>query len=120
MKLAEKNQAAAEDVSATAKLSFDQAKQAGERLTNIIPPIKQTASLVKEIVSVSQVQNNKVKQINSTKIKLGVVANENRKVSQKLLEASQGVSHPSTKLISAVAFLQKIALIRLSIRKPYA
>ena len=107
MKLAEKSQAAAEDVSATAKLSLNQAKQAGERLTNITPSIKQTANLVQEIVSVSQLQNSKVKQVNSAMIKLGVVANENRQVSQKLLETSQGISHLSTSLISAVAFFTK-------------
>lgn len=64
-KLAERSQAAAEEISVLSLTSVNISEKAGQMLARLVPDIQKTAELVAEINAASSEQNNGTQQINS-------------------------------------------------------
>ena len=98
-KLAERSQKAAGEISKLSSSSVEIAESAGQMLDNLVPDIRKTADLVKEIASGSEEQNTGAAQINKAIQELDKVIQQNASASEEL--ASQ-----AEQLQSAIEFFK--------------
>jgi len=105
-KLAERSQSASQEINNQAIDSLVIAKNAGELLGEIVPGIKDTAKLVKEITTASDNQYYTVTQINSAVKQLDDGAQNTASASEGLLEVSNSVQKQAENLQKALAFFK--------------
>ena len=97
-KLAERSQQAAGEISTLSASSVQIAENAGEMLQRIVPDIKRTADLVREISAASREQNAGVDQINSALAQLDQVIQQNASASEEMASTSEELASQATML----------------------
>lgn len=105
-KLAERSQNAAAEISKLSSSSVEMAESAGAMLQKLVPDIRKTADLVKEIAAASEEQNTGVDQINRAIQELDKVVQQNAASSEQLASASQELSGQAEQLQNTIAFFQ--------------
>ena len=105
-KLAERSQYAAQEISELANNSVGIATRAGHLIENVVPNIKKTASLVKEIDDVSEAQSQSVAEINQAISQLDSVAQKNAISSAKMASTAEEMSSQVDSVNNNIGFFK--------------
>ena len=103
-KLAERSQSSATEISNLSTSSVNIAVKAGELLTQLVPRIRETASLVQEISHASEEQNSGVEQINIALIQLDKVVQQNAASSEEMADTASVMNNQAVELNSFMSF----------------
>lgn len=105
-KLAERSQAAANEINSVAQSSVKIAEKSGNLLKEIVPDIKNTARLVQEISAASSEQSTNTDQINSAINQLNDVAQQNASSSEEMATSSEELSAQAERLKEVIGYFQ--------------
>jgi methyl-accepting chemotaxis protein len=105
-KLAERSQAAAQQISDLAKKSVAVAENAGSLLDRTVPMIRDTSNLIQEIAAASQEQMAAIREINVGVKQLEEVVQQNATASHELSATATGLAAQSSSLQHEVDFFQ--------------
>jgi methyl-accepting chemotaxis protein len=103
-KLAERSQAAAQQISDLAKKSVAVAENAGSLLDRTVPMIRDTSNLIQEIAAASQQQMAAIREINMGVSQLEEVVQQNAAASHELSATATGLASQSSTLQHQVDF----------------
>jgi methyl-accepting chemotaxis protein len=105
-KLAERSQAAAQQISDLAKKSVAVAENAGTLLDRTVPMCRDTSNLIQEIAEASQEQMAAIREINVGVTQLEEVVQQNAASSHELSATATGLSSQASTLQHQVDFFQ--------------
>jgi methyl-accepting chemotaxis protein len=105
-KLAERSQAAAKDIGGLAKSSVDVALRSGRLLTELVPTIRRTAELVREVAAASNEQSAGVVQINKAMALVDQVTQRNASASEELASTAEEMASQSEALQQTISFFR--------------
>jgi methyl-accepting chemotaxis protein len=105
-KLAERSSTAAREISKLSASSVEIAEAAGEMLTKLVPDIRKTADLVKDIATASEEQNSGAGQINKAVQELDKVIQQNASASEQMASSSEELASQAEQLQSAIEFFK--------------
>ncbi len=105
-KLAERSQTAAGEISKLSGSSVEIAEAAGQMLDKLVPDIRKTAELVKEITASSEEQNAGAGQINKAIQELDKVIQQNASASEEMASSSEELASQAEQLQSAIEFFK--------------
>jgi methyl-accepting chemotaxis protein len=105
-KLAERSQKAAGEISKLSSSSVEIAESAGQMLDKLVPDIRKTADLVKEIASGSEEQNTGASQINKAMQELDKVIQQNASASEEMAASSEELASQAEQLQAAIDFFK--------------
>ena len=105
-KLAERSQAAAQQIGELASSSVAVAENAGQLLERTVPMIRDTSNLVQEIAAASQEQMAAIREINVGVSQLDEVVQQNAAASHELAATSSDLAHQSATLQHHVEFFR--------------
>ncbi len=105
-KLAERCQAAANQIEALTTSSVSGADISGKILTELVPEIQNTAEYVREITASSIEQSNSSTQINSVIQQLNQVSQQNAAASEELAASADGMASQTGKLKELISFFK--------------
>ncbi len=105
-KLAERSQNAAGEISQLSASSVEIAEQAGQMLNALVPSIRKTADLVKQIAVGSEEQNTGAAQINKAIQELDTVIQQNASASEQMAAASEELASQSEQLQRSIEFFR--------------
>ncbi|MFZ2405467.1 MAG: methyl-accepting chemotaxis protein [Methylobacter sp.] len=103
-KLAERCQIAAQEIGELAGSSVDMAESAGKMLDTIVPSIKKTSGLVRDIATASEEQSAGVGQINTAMGQLNRITQQNASSAEELAATSEQMSEQASQLQELMAF----------------
>ncbi len=103
-KLAERSQASAKEISELSNSSVQIAEAAGDMINRIVPDIRRTAELVKEISAASSEQNSGSEQISQALVQLDQVIQLNASTSEELSATSEELAAQAEQLQSQISF----------------
>jgi len=105
-KLAERSQAAAQEIGEVATSSVELAEMAGKLLSEMVPNIKRTSDLVQEITAASEEQSSGVGQINAAVGQLNQTTQQNASSSEELAATAEEMSGHAEQLQQAMSFFK--------------
>ncbi|MDZ3836336.1 MAG: methyl-accepting chemotaxis protein [Rhodospirillales bacterium] len=105
-KLAERSQAAAEEISTLSSETVSVAREAGEMLTRLVPDIKRTAELVEEITAACREQDVGADQINQAIQQLDQVTQQNAAASEQMSSTSEELAAQAEQLQANLAYFR--------------
>ncbi|HEX3070783.1 MAG TPA: methyl-accepting chemotaxis protein, partial [Thermoanaerobaculia bacterium] len=105
-KLAERSQAAAKDIGALATSSVDVAQRSGRLLIELVPTIRKTADLVREVTAASIEQSGGVAQINRAMTLVDQVTQKNASASEELASTAEEMSSQAEALQQTISFFK--------------
>jgi methyl-accepting chemotaxis protein len=105
-KLAERSQAAAQQIGDLAKKSVAVAENAGSLLDRTVPMIRDTSNLIQEIAAASQEQMAAIREINLGVSQLEEVVQTNAAASHELSATADGLAAQASTLQELVEFFQ--------------
>ncbi len=103
-KLAERSQAAAKDIGSLATSSVDVAERSGRLLADLVPTIRKTADLVREVAAASHEQSSGVAQINRAMGLVDEVTQRNASASEELASTAVEMAAQADALQHTIAF----------------
>ena len=105
-KLAERSQAAAQQISGLSGDTVKAAQQAGDMLTRLVPDIQKTAELVSEISNASREQNAGSAQINTAIQQLDKVTQQNTSAAEEMASTSEELASQAEQLQQAISYFR--------------
>ncbi|WP_428243403.1 HAMP domain-containing methyl-accepting chemotaxis protein [Gynuella sp.] len=105
-RLAEQSQAAAQEIGDAAQSSVDLSEMAGQLFEDIIPTIRQTSELVRDVSVASSQQATGARQINITMEQLSRITEENASASEELAAAAEEMNGQSQYLRQLMSFFK--------------
>ena len=105
-KLAERSQTAAKDIGGLATSSVDVAQRSGRLLTELVPTIRKTADLVREVTAASIEQSGGVTQINRAMTLVDQVTQRNASASEELASTAEEMSSQAEALQQTIAYFR--------------
>ncbi|MFP4153011.1 MAG: methyl-accepting chemotaxis protein [Alkalispirochaeta sp.] len=105
-KLAEHSGKAAAEIAGLSGESVAVAQRAGDLISQVVPDIRRTAELVREIAASSKEQDIGAEQINDALTQLDRVVQQNASSSQEMASMAEELSGQAEQLQEAVAFFQ--------------
>ena len=105
-KLAERSQAAAQEIGTLSVETVKSAQEAGEMLTRLVPDIKRTAELVEEITAACREQDVGSSQINQAIQQLDQVTQQNAAASEQVSSTSEELTSQAEQLQATIAFFK--------------
>ncbi|MEA2414254.1 MAG: methyl-accepting chemotaxis protein [Thermoanaerobaculia bacterium] len=105
-KLAERSQFAAKDIGELASSSVDVAQRSGRLLTELVPTIRKTADLVREVTAASIEQSGGVSQINRAMTLVDQVTQRNASASEELSSTAEEMSSQAEALQQTIAYFK--------------
>ncbi len=105
-KLAERSQTAAGEISKLSGSSVEIAESAGVMLGKLVPDIRKTADLVKEIAAGSEEQNSGAAQVNKAVQELDKIIQQNASASEEMASSSEELASQAEQLQSAIEFFK--------------
>jgi len=105
-KLAERSQTAAAEISKLTASGVMVAETAGQMLIKLVPDIRKTAELVREIAAASAEQNTGAGQVNKAIQQLDQVIQQNASAAEEVAAASEELSSQAEQLQSSIAFFK--------------
>jgi len=105
-KLAERSQAAANEISGLAVTSVSVAERSGELLQELVPAIRTTAQLVQEVAAASREQAAGVHQINQAMSQVDQVTQRTASAAEELASTAEEMAAQSESLQQLVAFFR--------------
>jgi methyl-accepting chemotaxis protein len=114
-KLAERSQAAAKDIGGLASSSVGVAQRSGVLLTELVPTIRKTADLVREVAAASNEQAEGVAQINRAMTLVDQVTQRTASASEELASTAEEMASQAEALQQTISFF-----VTNSVKKPVA
>jgi methyl-accepting chemotaxis protein len=108
-KLAERSQLAAKDIGGLASSSVAVAQRSGRLLIELVPTIRKTADLVREVSAASIEQSEGVSQINRAMTLVDQVTQRNASASEELASTSEEMSSQAAALQETIAYFKTAA-----------
>jgi methyl-accepting chemotaxis protein len=105
-KLAERSQIAAQEIGELAGSSVKMAETAGHLLDRMVPSIKKTSDLVREIASASEEQSTGVGQINGAMGQLNKATQQNASASEQLAATAEEMGGNAAQLQELMEFFR--------------
>ena len=105
-KLAERSSKAAGEISTLSASSVEIAEAAGEMLNKLVPDIRKTADLVKDITTASEEQASGAGQVNKAVQELDKVIQQNASASEEMASSSEELASQAEQLQSAIEFFK--------------
>lgn len=105
-KLAERSQAAAQEISGLSGGTVKAAQSAGEMLAKLVPDIQKTADLVSEIAAASNEQNAGAAQINAAIQQLDKVTQQNTSAAEEMSSTAEELAAQAEQLQSAISYFR--------------
>jgi len=105
-KLAERSQTAAKDIGELAGSSVEVAQRSGRLLTDLVPTIRKTADLVREVTAASIEQSGGVSQINRAMTLVDQVTQRNASASEELASTAEEMSSQPDALQQTIAYFK--------------
>lgn len=105
-KLAERSQAAAQEISGLSGDTVKAAQDAGEMLTRLVPDIQRTAELVSDISNASREQDAGAAQINTAIQQLDTVTQQNTSAAEQMASTAEELATQAEQLQRAIAFFR--------------
>jgi methyl-accepting chemotaxis protein len=105
-KLAERSSTAAGEISKLSASSVEIAEAAGEMLNKLVPDIRKTADLVKDITTASEEQASGAGQVNKAIQELDKVIQQNASASEEMASSSEELASQAEQLQSAIEFFK--------------
>jgi methyl-accepting chemotaxis protein len=105
-KLAERSQAAANEISALAVSSVTVAERSGTLLDELVPAIRRTAGLVQEVAATSREQTLGVEQINRAMGQVDEVTQQTAAAAEELASTAEEVAAQAESLEQLVSFFK--------------
>ncbi|MBN2651087.1 MAG: methyl-accepting chemotaxis protein [Spirochaetales bacterium] len=105
-KLAERSNNAAGEITELSGTTADRSARAGEKLRNLIPDIKKTASLIKEVSASILEQNSGAQQVNSAIMQLDSVIQQNAASAEQTASVSQHFSSEVNRLSKIIKYFK--------------
>ncbi len=105
-KLAERSQAAAQEIGALSGQTVTVAQEASEMLAKLVPDIKKTAGLVQEISAACREQDTGAGQIDNAIQELDKVIQQNAAAAEEMSATSQELAAQSERLQSSISFFR--------------
>ncbi|WAP70784.1 methyl-accepting chemotaxis protein [Jiella pelagia] len=105
-KLAERSQAAAQQISGLSGDTVKAAQEAGQMLTRLVPDIQKTAELVAEISNASREQNAGAAQINTAIQQLDKVTQQNTSAAEEMASTSEELASQADQLQQAISYFR--------------
>lgn len=123
-KLAERSQTAAKDIGGLASSSVEVAQRSGRLLTDLVPTIRKTSDLVREVAAASNEQSAGVAQINRAMALVDQVTQRNASSSEELASTAEEMAAQAETLQQTIAFFKtdgaEISSATATVRKPEA
>ena len=108
-KLAERSQKAAGEITELSTSTVATAQEAGKIIVDIVPDIKKTSDLVREIAAASREQSAGVDQIGKAMVQLDTVIQSNASASEEMASISEEFAAQAQQLASTVSFFKTTA-----------
>ena len=105
-KLAERSQKAANEIAEVSKSTVVTSINAGEIIEKIVPDIRKTAELIKEITSASKEQSSGADQISRAMIQLDNVIQDNASASEEMASMAEELSGQSRQMTDVISFFK--------------
>jgi methyl-accepting chemotaxis protein len=105
-KLAERAQTASKEIGSMASTSVSVAERSGKLLTELVPAIQKTTSLVQEVASASSEQAGGVQQMNKAVTQLDEVTQRNASAAEELASTAEELAGQAEALQQQVAFFK--------------
>jgi methyl-accepting chemotaxis protein len=105
-KLAERSQSAAKEIGGLATSSVDVAQRSGRLLVELVPTIRRTADLVREVAAASGEQSSGVSQINRAMTLVDEVTQRNASASEELASTAEEMSSQAEALQQTISFFR--------------
>jgi methyl-accepting chemotaxis protein len=105
-KLAERSQTAAAEISKLTTGGVARAENAGQLLARLVPDIRKTAELVREIAAASGEQSAGAAQVNKAIQQLDQVIQQNASASEEMASTSEELSSQAEQLQASIAFFR--------------
>jgi methyl-accepting chemotaxis protein len=105
-KLAERSQTAAAEISRLTSDGVKTAEGAGDLLSKLVPDIRKTAELVREIAAASSEQSTGAAQVNKAIQQLDQVIQQNASASEEMASTSEELASQAEVLQSAIGFFR--------------
>jgi methyl-accepting chemotaxis protein len=105
-RLAERSRGAAEEISALATRSLGVAERSGALLHDLVPSIRKTADLVKQVAAATQEQSDGVGQINRAMAQVEQVTQRNASSAEELSATAGALSGQAEELRRQVSFFR--------------
>jgi methyl-accepting chemotaxis protein len=105
-KLAERSQAAAQEIGTLSGATVSSAREAGAMLARLVPDIKRTAELVEEITAACREQDIGCEQINKAIQQLDSVTQQNAAASEQVSATSEQLTSQATSLQQTIAYFR--------------
>ena len=105
-KLAERSQAAAQEISGLSGSTVKAAQSAGEMLAKLVPDIQKTADLVSEIAAASNEQNAGAAQINAAIQQLDKVTQQNTSAAEEMSSTAEELAGQAEQLQAAIGYFR--------------
>jgi methyl-accepting chemotaxis protein len=105
-KLAERSQAAAQEIGTLSTDTVKSAQEAGEMLTRLVPDIRRTAELVEEITAACREQDVGSSQINQAIQQLDQVTQQNAAASEQVSSTSEELTSQAEQLRATIAYFK--------------
>lgn len=105
-KLAERSQEASKDISELSRKSLLVAEEAGRIIAGVVPDIRQTSELVKEITAASREQITGIEQISKAIAQLDAVIQQNASSSEGMASVAEELSGQASQLIDSIGFFK--------------
>jgi methyl-accepting chemotaxis protein len=105
-KLAEKSRKAAGEISLLSSSSVEVAETTGQMLEKLVPEIRRTADLVKEIATGSEHQNTEATQVKKAVQDLDSIIQQNASASEEMAASAEQLASQAETLQSAIAFFK--------------
>lgn len=115
-KLAERSQAAAKDIGGLASSSVNVAQRSGQLLTELVPTIRRTADLVREVAAASNEQSAGVAQINKAMTLVDQVTQKNASASEELASTAEEMAAQAEALQTTISFFQTDIAAKVEVR----
>jgi methyl-accepting chemotaxis protein len=105
-KLAERSQTAAGEITGLSGSTVSLAQEAGQIIGDIVPDIKKTADLVREIAAASREQSVGVEQVGKAMIQLDTVVQTTASASEEMASMAEEFTGQAQQLASTVGFFK--------------
>ena len=102
-KLAERSQAAAQEISSLTSTSVSTAERAGEALKALVPTIRKTAEMVQEVATASREQSTGVSQVNRAMAQVDQVTQHNAAAAEELSATAETMNSQASELQQLMA-----------------
>ncbi|AHL75374.1 chemotaxis protein [Stutzerimonas stutzeri] len=103
-KLAERCQAAAQEIGGLAAANVQLADQAGAQLKDMVPEILRTSDLVQEISAASQEQSSGTAQIRATMGQMNEITQQNASASEELAATAEEMNAQAEQLLELISY----------------